>query len=65
MTRTDCLIAAAVAEIERNRAIIDRDLDEGLLGGLSVVLKLNECGVVRASWIARETEPTKTGAAGR
>lgn len=65
MTRTDCLIQAAVAEIERNRSIIDRDLDEGLLGGLGVVLKLNECGVVRASWIERESKPTQTGASGR
>ena len=63
MTRTDCLIAATIAEIEKNRSLLDTSIDA--LGGLTIRLKFNEGGIVRASWLEPETRPTKTGAVGR
>lgn len=63
MSRTDCLIRAATAELERNRTLIEGALDG--LGGLSVRLKFNEKGIVRASWLESETRPTLTGASGK
>ena len=63
MTRTDCLIRAGTAELDRNRSLIEGALDG--LGGLAIRLKFNEQGIVRASWIEPETRPTLTGASGR
>ncbi len=60
MTRTDCLILAAVAELERNRALLDSVLDADQLGGLAVRLKFNGGGIVRASWLEPETKVTQT-----